>query len=77
MNICCYELRRKGHGFHYNDWLFKFRKVIYLIRYNSHIDIPFLDFKAVCSIRDFREIYLIECLSVARLWMFLGKGNLY
>lgn len=44
-----FELRRKDHRCHYNDWLFKFKKVIYLIGYNSYIDIQFLDFTAVFS----------------------------
>lgn len=68
VNICCYVLRRKGNGFHYNDRLFKFRKVIYLICYNSYIDVPLLDFTAACSRKDFREIDLIEHLSVIRCY---------
>lgn len=59
------------------NWLLKFRKVIYPICYNSYIDIPFLDFTAVCSRQDCRGIDLIECLSGTRLWMLLDRGNSY
>lgn len=49
VDTCHFELRRKDHRFHYNDWLLKFKKVIYLVGYNSYIDIQFLDFTAVFS----------------------------
>lgn len=55
VDTCHFELRRKDHRCHYNDWLIKFKKVIYLIGYNSYIDIQFLDFTAVFSRQDFRE----------------------
>lgn len=49
VDTCHFELRRKDHRCHYNDWLIKFKKVICLIGYNSYIDIQFLDFTAVFS----------------------------
>jgi len=47
MDTCHYKMRKKDHRFHYNDWLLKLKKVIYLIYYNSCIDIPFLNLTAV------------------------------